>query len=311
MSAEERTAVVTGATGFIGRAVVPTLLAQGWTVHAWLRSGSTRELPNHVQVISQALPPDPEADLRPLVPAGGVDLVVNLAAAGAQQGGAASGEALRDVNERLPERVLRAVGAASRPRFLHIASCFELADGTPGALMGDDHPVEPFSPYGATKAAGAEAVQRLGERLSVPVIVLRLFGCYGPGEAPTRLLPYLVTALQNGEPAELTAGTQTRDFTWVTDVAAAIACAATAPDLKPGTPYNVCSGVPTTVRQLAELAAAVCGRPDLLQFGARTARADEPVWMVGDASRFRAATGWSPEVPLAEGIARLCRATAP
>ena len=191
-------------------------------------------------------------------------------------------------------------------RVIHIASCFELAtapsDHTSPFL--DDHPIGAWSAYGASKAKGAEAAVAAGDRLGVPVVVLRLFGVYGPGEPPHRFVPHVIERLSRGEPAELSEGRQLRDWTYIDDAAEAIAAAADATGLGAG-PHNVCSGVPIAVRAVAEqIADALGASRDLLRFGARPMREGEPHWLVGDPSCFQATTGWRPRVSLDEGLRR-------
>ncbi len=81
-----------------------------------------------------------------------------------------------------------------------------------------------------------------------------------------------------GEPAELSSGNQIRDFLDVREAGAMIAEAALSE--RQG-PVNICSGVPVTVRQLAERIADAYGRRDLLRFGARADNAFDPPCVVG------------------------------
>jgi dTDP-6-deoxy-L-talose 4-dehydrogenase (NAD+) len=105
-----------------------------------------------------------------------------------------------------------------------------------------------------------------------------LFYLHGEGEDDRRLVPYLRSKLAAGEPANLTNGSQVRDFLDVREAGRLIAGIALAN--KQG-PANVCSGVPITVRQLAEQIADEYGRRDLLAFGARLDDPLEPPCVVG------------------------------
>jgi dTDP-6-deoxy-L-talose 4-dehydrogenase (NAD+) len=113
---------------------------------------------------------------------------------------------------------------------------------------------------------------------SVEFAWCRLFYLHGEGEDERRLVPYLRKQLARGEPAELSHGTQIRDFLDVVDAARKIATVAL------GTlqgPLNICSGVPVTVRELALSIAAEYGRPDLLNFGSRPDNLVDPPRVVG------------------------------
>ncbi len=113
---------------------------------------------------------------------------------------------------------------------------------------------------------------------NVDFVWCRLFYLYGEGEDARRLVPYLRARLATGESAELTSGTQIRDFLDVRE--AGILIAETALGGEQG-PVNVCSGEPITVRQLAEQIADEYGRRDLLRFGARPENLVDPPCVVG------------------------------
>jgi dTDP-6-deoxy-L-talose 4-dehydrogenase (NAD+) len=105
-----------------------------------------------------------------------------------------------------------------------------------------------------------------------------LFYLYGDGENPKRLVPYIRSKLQAGEIAELTSGTQIRDYLNVSEAGEMIVQAAF--DATVG-PINICSGVPITVRELAEKIADEYGGRELLKFGARADNLIDPPCVVG------------------------------
>jgi dTDP-6-deoxy-L-talose 4-dehydrogenase (NAD+) len=91
-------------------------------------------------------------------------------------------------------------------------------------------------------------------------------------------VPYLRAKLGASEPADLTSGMQVRDFLDVREAGRQIV--AVALDTEQG-PVNICSGIPITVRQLAETIADEFGRRDLLKFGARPDNLVDPACVVG------------------------------
>jgi nucleoside-diphosphate-sugar epimerase len=212
-----------------------------------------------------------------------------------------------DILGRLLESLRRAP-----PRIvLHMGSWSEYASPTEPIPIDENQPLNPLSVYGAAKAAATIYGSALARELGLPFVVLRLFNVYGVGEGRQRLVPYLVDRLSRDEPAELTRGDQTRDFLYVTDVVEAIIVASGSDPLPTGI-YNVCSGRPVQVRQVAETVADMLGKPrELLQLGARPSRHDEPLWMVGDNARFTGLTGWTPRISLDEGIRLMVEAAEP
>ncbi|WP_438030792.1 NAD-dependent epimerase/dehydratase family protein [Sorangium sp. So ce233] len=301
-------AVVTGATGFIGSALVRRLLAGGCDVLAtaparpsgWARLSRPspgqrlRQLP--LDRLTRDALLDAVGDEPP-------DAVFHLASAGVNPGERAPG-ALHEGNVGALVATLEAAACWGGARVVFTGSCSEYGAVLEGQLVDEGAPRAPADLYGAAKAAAHDYGRAAARALSVPLVTLRLFGVYGPGEAPHRLIPYLAARLRARERVDLTPGTQLRDLTFVDDVVEALLLGATTAGIELGAAYNVCSGRPTSVRQVCLEVARQLGAPEsLLGFGARPPRADEPPWLVGDPRRFRAATGWHPRTDLSLGVA--------
>lgn len=188
-------------------------------------------------------------------------------------------------------------------KIIFTGSCSEYGPVRAATPVTEDSRSEPLEVYGAAKAAARLYGRALAERYGLPLLALRIFGTYGPGEGPERLIPYLSSKLRAGCPVDLTPGEQTRDMTFVDDVAKALSAAARSADLGDSGTFNVCSGRGVTVRQLClEVARQLGASERLLEFGARPYRPGEAMWLVGDPSAFRQKTGWQPQVTLTEGV---------
>ncbi|WP_433937404.1 NAD-dependent epimerase/dehydratase family protein [Sorangium cellulosum] len=301
-------AVVTGATGFIGSALVRRLLAGGCGVVAtaparsagWVRLSRPSPVQRLRQLPIERLTRDALLDAVGDEPP---DAVFHLASAGVNPGERAPG-ALHEGNAGALVATLEAAARWGGARVVFTGSCSEYGAIVEGQLVDEGAPRAPADLYGAAKAAAHDYGRAVARALSVPFVTLRLFGVYGPGEAPHRLIPYLAARLRARERVDLTPGTQLRDLTFVDDVVEALLLGATTAGIELGAAYNVCSGRPTSVRQVCLEVARQLGAPEsLLGFGARPPRADEPPWLVGDPRRFRAATGWHPRTDLALGVA--------
>jgi dTDP-6-deoxy-L-talose 4-dehydrogenase (NAD+) len=166
--------------------------------------------------------------------------------------------------------------AAGVRRFIGIGTCFEY-DLSAGHLAVET-PLNPTTPYAQAKADAFLALTRLLPPHDLAFAWCRLFYLYGEGEDARRLVPYLHARLKAGEPAELSSGTQVRDFLDVREAGRMIAEAALG--ARQG-PINICSGSPVTVRALAERIADEYGRRDLLRFGARPDNFTDPPVVVG------------------------------
>ena len=145
-------------------------------------------------------------------------------------------------------------------------------------MLSVDTPLRPSTPYGGAKAAAFTMLSQWLPTQKVGFAWCRLFNLYGEGEDVRRLVPYLREKLMAGEVAELTSGKQVRDFLDVTiagDMICDVACGG-----EQGA-VNICSGVPVSVRELAERIADEYGRRDLLRLGARKDNPLEAQYVVG------------------------------
>jgi dTDP-6-deoxy-L-talose 4-dehydrogenase (NAD+) len=174
-------------------------------------------------------------------------------------------------------RLAQGAAQARVRRFVGIGTCFEydLADSAP---LGVDAPLKPLTPYAAAKAAAFLTLSQWLPLEHVEFCWCRLFYLFGEGEDARRLVPYLRAKLAAGEPALLTGGDKVRDFLDVREAGRSIVGHALGPDIGP---VNVCSGIPVTVRQLAERIADEYARRDLLKFGARPDNLVDPPHVVG------------------------------
>ncbi len=306
-----RSALVTGATGFIGSALVQRLLADRIGVTCLVRartrhSGALAAL-DGARVIES--PSFSAAHLGAALAGVSADVVFHLASYGVHQADRDSAQLLEGNVSFLCD-LLEATSSWRVQRFIYSGSCAEYGFPVPeGKPIPETHRLRPASMYGAAKAVTFLCGSALAARLATPFVALRLFGAFGVHEAPLRLAPYLIRHLTLDQPVVLTPGDQVRDLLYEDDVVDALIAAADGGAVQPGEVFNVCSGRATRVREVGEMVARALGKPlGLLQWGARPHRADEPLWQVGDNRRFTAATSWRPRITVQEGIERMVAA---
>lgn len=293
-----REVLVTGSAGLIGSAVVRQLVAAGVSVTRLLRPASRVTTVAGARTVTAAL--DDVGALRPALAALRPSHVIHLAAYGVHPAARDGAELVRG-NVAATVHLVESLADAGLERMVHVGSCAEYGTQVP-VPVPDHQPLQPDGPYGAAKAAAALLGSQVAAARGVPWVTVRLFGTFGPGEGPHRLVPWLVRQLRIGARMPLTAGTQVRDFTFVEDIAGALIAACRA-DLPAGGAYHACSGRGTSVRDVAHRVAALVGAPDtLLDWGALPTRGDEPPVLIGDPRRFSAATGWSAATSLDDGL---------
>jgi UDP-glucose 4-epimerase len=283
------TVLVTGATGTIGRWCVRELRGAGLDVVA---VGGPRR-PDGVDLLDRTAV---EALVSTVRPEGIVHLAWETT-----HGSFWSSPANEHWADASAELVVSAAALGCR-RVVVAGTCAEY-DWRPDAL-GDGTCVEAVTPIAPATAYGRAKVdlhQRLRSHPLLEEVSLawgRVFWLYGDGENPDRLVPGVVRALLSGEEVPLTAGTQVRDFLDARDVGSAFAALLRA-DVRGA--VNVGSGRGVSVAEIATMLGDLTGRAELLRFGAVPAR-DEPPRVVADVERLRREVGFTPSIPLEDGL---------
>ncbi len=299
-------ALVTGAAGFIGSRLCGRLLDAGAAVTGidamtdyyprWIKERNVAGLRDRkgftfLEADLNAL------DLAPLVAR--AEVVFHLAAqAGVRASWGASFETYLASNIRATQRLLEA--AKERPpRRIVYASSSSVYGLTPDLPMKETSPLRPLSPYGVTKLSAEQLGFLYFKNFGVPVVSLRFFTVYGPGQRPDMAFHRFFRALEEGR--EITVfgdGSQTRDFTFIDDILAANLAAADRG--RPGEVYNVGGGHREKLLDVIRTMEEVAGRPAVIR---RTApeKGDVPDTFA-DISKARAELGFAPGTPLRDGL---------
>jgi len=272
----KRRILMTGATGFVGRQVLASLVEKEVDIVPVARPKSLEKLPRAPRIKEPIVTEDLFAEdgrwwqqnLR------GIDTVVHAAWYAEPGQYQFSTENMNCLIGTL--RMAQAAAQVGVKRFVGVGTCFEYAQSD--QPLSADSPLAASSPYAASKAAVYFALSQLLPQYGTEFVWCRLFYLYGEGEDARRLVPAIRRNLSEGRPVELTAGHQVRDFLDVIEAGRQIASVAVSG--KTGA-ANICSGKPVTVRELAESIADEYGRKDLLKFGAREANPLDPPYVVG------------------------------
>jgi nucleoside-diphosphate-sugar epimerase len=161
-------------------------------------------------------------------------------------------------------------------------------------------PTRPVSPYGVTKLAAENLCRAHADELGLPLVILRYFSVYGPGQRPDMGYHRFIQALLQGQPVVVYGdGLQARGNTYVEDCVRATAQALAAPA---GEVYNVGGGETASVWEVLGKLEAVVGRRAVVR--REPARPGDQRFTAADTSRIARHLGWHPRVGLDEGLAR-------
>jgi CDP-glucose 4,6-dehydratase len=212
-----------------------------------------------------------------------------------------------EVNVRGTWLVLEACRRLEVPRVVVAAS--DKAYGAHDRLpYREDFPLEPRFPYDVSKAATDLVARSYWHAYGVPVATTRFANLYGGGDTNrSRLVPEAVDAALGGRrPVIRSDGTPERDFLYVEDAVQAYLAIADAldGDGARGEAFNAGAGRPHAVREVVELICRIAGtdvEPDIRGKGTPRAEIDR---QYVDTTKLRELTGWTPQVPLEEGLRR-------
>ncbi len=284
--------LVTGATGFVGRHVMPFLLADEWDVHAVSYRRQLNEMSNITWHTCNLLD---RVEARELFATVGATHLLHLAWYAEPGKFWTSPENFRWVRATL--ELLEFFHAFGGKRIVAAGTCAEY-DWNFGYCREAVTPLTPATPYGKCKDALRSLLEAYGDANGLQIAWGRIFYLYGPHEAQGRLFSSIAVSLLRGEEARCTHGNQVRDFLHVEDVAAAFACLAASETTGS---FNIGSSQPVKIREVAEILAREMGRPELLRLGVMQPQPDDPPFIVADNRRLLA-LGWKQRYSLLQGI---------
>src|ERR1041384_397994 len=300
---------VTGADGFIGSHLVELLTRRGARVralslynsfnsHGWLEEGNSA---TGGEIVS--------GDVRDqrLVAAlcEGSDVLFHLASLIAIPYSYQAPESYVQTNVQGTVNVMQAARASGVERVIHVSTS-EVYGTALRVPIDEQHPLQPQSPYSASKIAADAMAMSFFHAFGLGVTIARPFNTYGPRQSARAVIPTIIAQVLSGRrTVRLGRLDPTRDFNYVTGTCRGLLAIAEC-DSVPGQTFNIGSGTETSIGELAKMIADVAGRPFEIETDDSRLRpgTSEVERLLCDASRLRALTGWNPEVDLREGLGR-------
>jgi len=260
---------VTGANGFIGKHVLAELEKRSVRATAIIRPSATksRSLAQHAVVGMDLLDPPPNAfELM-----GEPEVLIHLG-----WGGLPNHKSPHHLDQELPAqyKLLKGLVDSGLTNMVVAGTCLEYGL-TPGELR-EDMDTHPVSPYGLAKDSLRRSLESLKADESFSLTWARLFYVYGDGQAENSVLPQLRRAVERGDDTfNMSGGEQLRDFVPATEAARDLVSLAMRN--KDNGIVNVCTGKPTSVRDLVEGRIRDNGWSIKLNFGYYPYPDDEPM----------------------------------
>lgn len=305
MEIKNRRVLVTGGAGFIGSHLVDALAPGNHVVVIDDFSSGTRENVAHhegspnVEII--------EGDVRDqgllLSLTRDIDVVYHLAVQ-CLRVSIKNPEINHEVNVTGTLNLLKASLENSVKRFVYISSS-EIYGTALHVPMSESHPCEPITVYGASKLAGELYTLAYHKTYGLEAMVVRPFNTYGPREhlqgVYGEVIPrFVLRILNNMPPVIFGDGTQTRDFTYVSDTVNGIIMASACNGLI-GQAVNIARGQEVSITQLAEIIAKTLGRTDIRPVYEQN-RPGDVKRHYADISKAGKLIGFSPAIDIEKGI---------
>ena len=302
--------LVTGGAGFISSNVVRHLLES--TAHEVVSLDALTyagNLENLADVMSHERLAFVQGDIRDadLVQevVAGVDVIVNAAAESHVEKSIREGASeFVTTNVEGTQILLDAVRETPVERFILISSS-EVYGTAEAAPMGEEHPLNPRSPYAATKAGADRLAYAYAVTYDLPIVILRPFNNYGPRQHPEKLIPQFVTSALDDEPVTVHGdGSASRDWLYVDDDAEAIEAAIDADlDVVSGEVINVATGVDLSVTEIADLVLEALGKPSSLKVHVDE-RPGQVQRHIGSTEKAARLLGWTARTRFETGLER-------
>ncbi|HZR91557.1 MAG TPA: GDP-mannose 4,6-dehydratase [Gaiellaceae bacterium] len=302
--------LVTGGAGFISSNVIRHLLAatpyEVVSLDALTYAGN---LENLAEVMSHERLSFVHGDIRDaeLVAevVAEVDVIVNAAAESHVEKSIREGASeFVTTNVEGTQVLLDAIRATPVERFVLISSSevYGTAESDP---MDERHPLNPRSPYAATKAGADRLAYSYYVTYGLPIVILRPFNNYGPRQHWEKVVPRFVTSALSDEPLTVHGdGHASRDWLYVDDDAEAIEAAIAADlDAVAGEVINVATGVDVSVSEIADLVLDMLGKPASLKVSVEE-RPGQVDRHIGSTEKARRLLGWEARTSFAEGLER-------
>lgn len=301
--------LIFGSEGFIGSHLVERLLKEGCSIRAfvlynsfnswgWLDTFSKRAI-RQIEVFSG----DVRDNYRVRAAVKGIDVIFNLAALISIPYSYYTVESFIDTNIKGLLNILEAARDNGVSKIIH-TSTSEIYGTAQFIPITEDHPVNPQSPYAATKVAADFLALSFYRSFGVPAAIVRPFNTFGPRQSARAVVPTIITQILDGKrKIKLGSLSPTRDLTYVEDTVSGFIKAAQS-ESAVGQITNLGTGTEISIKELALLIAKLLNVPISFDFDKQRKRPEqsEVERLCADNSKAQKLLGWLPRYTLEQGL---------
>lgn len=292
----DKTALITGGTGFIGKHLSKRLADAGARVHVISNEGDA----DSGVKIHKADMLDKKR-IHELVKSIMPDFVFHLAADRNRERSVESFYNLINVNIMGSFNLLEAlVNSECLVPTITYGTAEEYGDNKPP--FTEQMREDPVSPYSFSKLSSTRLLKMFYKLYSLPTTVLRPTIAYGPGQMIDMFIPSVIKSLSMNKPFKMTAGEQTRDFIFIDDLVEATLTVPQCQDKAKGEIINIGYGIPYKIKDVARKISVIMGKENLVEYGAIPYRASEMMNYYVDTGKAGNLLGWKPKTDIDKGL---------
>lgn len=293
--------LVTGADGFIGSHLVEQLVESGYAVKAFVQYnafnswGWLDKIPEPIKKEIEVFSGDIRDPFGVKTAMTSCQAVMHLAALIGIPYSYHSPENYLETNVKGTLNIVQAARELGVEKVIH-TSTSEVYGTARYVPIDEAHPLQPQSPYSATKIAADQLAMSYYNAFNLPLTIIRPFNTYGPRQSLRAVIPTVITQLlNNAEEILLGDLTPTRDFTYVTDTAKAFICALSAKGIE-GEIINLGVNYDISIGHLCDLICELMNKKIKVLLDAQRIRPEksEVMRLCSDNTKAKALLNWQP-----------------